>query len=807
MLRNYLNTAIRNTIQNFGYTLVNVTGLAVGLACVILIGLYVLDEVSYDGYHEKADRTYRLVVESLDEDGEVRYTPGAIALGHLIATQVPGVETVVRRSSQMKAIIYEDRVFPTRACIADSTFFDVFDFEFIAGNARTALRSPAGIVIARSVAERVYGTSDVLGRELVMDDRYYGGTWTISGVVDDAPTNSLIQIGVVTAQPQSERGKLFLQADMWWDGPAYIHMMLDEGVSAEIAAARIQHMIHDHTDPDWSQGVRIHLQELANVHLGTRSKFGVIRGNGDSDLQGRGSLDAVLMFGAAAILILCVACVNYVNLSTARSMTRVREIGLRKVVGAEKKQLIGQLLGESILQAVVASILAVLLIGLVIEAFNTLAQKQIALSEWGAVVWASLLVVSVTVGTLAGLYPAIVISSVSPAIIFRGTTLGQSKGFLRRGLVVFQFGACITLVIGSLVISEQMAFVSGRDLGFQKDQVVAVGFRMHKGFMERFGLAIGLPDAELFKERVVQHPGIDAAEQFGYFLERNEQWTIHVDGQSHRMRIVSGGPTFPQMVGLELADGRFIENAPLLESYDPHEGVPFMINETAQEMIGGGAVGKPFRMAGYTGQVVGVLKDFKDESLMNAVEPLVFLPNWKAAYVGVRLNGSDVQGAISHIKQSWRELVPNRPCDYRFLSDFVDANYRSEARTQTMMRWFTFLALFVAAMGLLGLAVASTGQRRKEIGIRKAVGASETSVFSLLSGEYLKLVVMANGVAWPIAWYLSDQWLGSFAYRIELGVLPFLAGAMMTLVVALGTVAYQAIRASRTDPVVALRQD
>lgn len=807
MLKNYLVVTVRNITRNAGYTLVNVAGLAIGLACVILIGLYVQDELSFDAYHAKADRTYRLVVESLDDDGAVRYTPGAIALGHLIATEVLGVETLVRRSSMPKAVIHETRVFPTRASIADSTFFDVFDFTFIHGDARSALRAPAGIVIARSVAERVYGTSDVMGRELMMDDRYYGGTWIISGVVEDAPSNSLIQVGVVTAQPQSERGKLFLHHEVWWNGPVFIHMVLSPGVSPDEIGQRIERMMAQHLDPERMAGLRIHLQPFADVHLHTRDRFGVVRGDSDPDLQGRGSMDAVLMFTAAAILILCVACVNYVNLSTARSLTRVREIGLRKVVGAERRQLIGQLLGESILQTVAGLILALVLIQLVIDDFNALAQKRFALGDWGVPGWFGLGIFAVAVGVVAGVYPAIVTSRVSPAVIFRGTVRRRGKGLLRRGLVVCQFGACITLVIGSLVISEQMAYVSHGDLGFERDLVVAVAFRQHPDYMGNYGLAIGLSDTERFRERVVRHPGIESADAFGYFLEKNEQWRVDVEGQPYRMRVISGGPTFPQVVGMGLTTGRYIDQAPLLSSYDPQGNVPFMINATAAEMIGGEVIGKPFRMRDFSGEIVGVLEDFKDESMMNAVEPLVFLPNWKGANIGVRLNGTDIPGAIAHIKASWRELVPNRPCDYRFLSETVDELYRSEERTQTLMSWFTGLALCVAAMGLLGLAVASTGQRRKEIGIRKAVGASETSVFTLLSGEYLKLVVMANLIAWPVAWYLSRQWLASFAYRIDLSVTPFLIGGLMTLVVAFGTIAWQALRASRTDPVIALRQE
>lgn len=817
MLKNYIKIAFRNLVRQKGFTILNVTGLAVGFASVILIGLYVADEISFDRFHAKSDRTYRIVQQIRLEEGSVIHAPPEGGLSEVVLRDIPEVETVVRRMMSRPEIRVgnAERGITTSVCLTDSTFFDVFDFRLVAGDRATALTQPAGMVVTERAAKALFGNESALGKTVEIEQRYFGGVWTITGVLEDLPGNATMQFDFLTADVQMDRAR-WQFGSAWWGGynsfrNVTTYVTLVPGASAEAVAEQLADRIVALGAPEFKDRNRFILQPLPDVHLHTAVNYAPLK-TSEGSAHEDGSARLVFLFTCVAALVLFLACVNYVNLSTARAQSRSREVGLRKVVGARRIELIAQFLGESLLQTAAASILALVLTMLTVGAFNELTGKSLSIAAMGPAGWAIFVAGTFLVGVAAGFYPAFVLSGFRPTSSLGGSSSSRKRFKLRHILVIGQFGICITLIVVTTVVIRQMLFIASQDLGFQHDAIVLLPLHEHPQPKAREGILAGLPLLESFKTMVTDHPEVLSAGACMYFLRPRENFEIPFEGQNYQVELMGADNDFCETMQLETVQGRIFRDSPLAQDssgrYMRDSEVEVIINESAERMLGGNMVGRilggwdwgPARML-----VVGIVRDFNDRSLREEVRPMVIVPGLKLSYVAVRLKGGNVTNAMEHLAKVWGEFVPEHPFEYRFASDLVAARYQSEIHMRTIAQYASLLAMFVSAMGILGLAAYTASQRTKEIGVRKVLGASGFSIFSPLTGEYLKLVAAANLIAWPCAWFFARQWLDGFVYRIDLGVAPFLAGTGLTLGIAALTICYQSLSAARTQPVDALR--
>jgi putative ABC transport system permease protein len=803
MWLNYLKVALRNARRHRGYAALNVAGLALGLACCLLIALHVQDELRYDRHHAHADRIYRVLNERASEegvagDGAARIAVTPPGLAPTLEREVPEVEHAVRLFDFGRTLVargergaYEDHVLG-----ADPAFFDVFTVPLVAGDARTALAEPNTLVLSASAARRHFGDADPVGQTLRLSDDTDA---RVTGVMADGPAQShlradlLLSFASVEAMaddPERMRNWVWQQF--------YTYVLLRTGADPAALQDKLRALIPRHADAQTQpQGFRyadFPLQPLRDVYL---RSAGVT-----FDLAPRGDATYVYAFGAVALFILLLACVNFTNLATARAAERAREVGLRKAIGARRGQLARQFLVESALTALVATALAVGLVALALPGFNAFAGKALGLPASPAF-WLGVGALGLGVGLLAGAYPALFLAGFQPAAVLRGAFGGiRGRPALRRGLVGFQFAVTTLLLIGTAVVYRQLDFLQHTDPGFDREQVVVLPLR-------------GGMDPETVKAELLRHPGVVAAAASwgvpggivagdGVRLPGSEaefstnMFTVDLDYvRTFGMRVVAGrafSPAFPT---------------------DAEEA--FMLNETAARELGWTpetAVGQPLEWnrwddAGVKrGRVVGVVEDFHFRSMHQAVEPLVlhvFAPAF--GNVSVRVRPENLPATLAHLEATWGRHAPAWPFEYTFLDADFAALYRAEARLGQLLALFAGLAVLVACLGLLGQSAYAVRQRAKEVGVRKVLGASAASIVALLSRDTLGLVLGAFAVAAPAAYLLTSRWLEGFAYRVDLGPGVFLAAGALALAVALLTVSTQALRAAAADPVKALRSE
>ncbi|HMB90320.1 MAG TPA: ABC transporter permease [Rhodothermales bacterium] len=798
MLKNYLKIALRNLRKRKGYAFINVVGLAIGMTCCLLILLYVVDELRYDRFHEHADDIYRLRVERFSSGGEAELTAAAsapmlpaalqdfpqIAAGARLAQRTYLVERGTER-------FYEERFF-----WADSSMFDVFTFPFVAGNPTTALARPYSVVLTASTAKKYFGDQDPIGQVLTIED------WdlTVTGVVQDVPVQSHFSfdflgsfstIEVLEDRPSNEWN--------WWSLGYYTYLRIGEGVDVAALQEQLREMPSRYIgDQEEVSGYRqfLYLQPLTDIHLHSDYR---------AEIEPNSDIAYVYVFSAIAVFILLIACINFMNLATARSAQRAREVGLRKVVGAGKHQLIGQFLGESILMSLFALLLSLVLIQLLLPLFSQLAFKTLTLNyikEWPYMLLA--VGFAVIVGVLAGSYPAFALSAFRPAQVLKGDVVpGGRAAMLRKGLVVFQFAISVFLIAGSLVVFQQLQFMRTQNLGFQKEQMVVLNVRNNQEVVSRYESVEramnGLPSVleATFSSSV---PG---RSNYTNVISRQEGMTD--DGQT--MGILGVDYDFIDTYSLELAAGRGFSREMGTDTS------AFVINEATMKAVGwqtpDEAIGQNLtRQFGDTRTVIGVVKDFNFASLQHTVEPLVLQlqPSW-FNYITLRISTENVPEAMASISNTWNTFSPGRPVEYFFLDDDYDRQYRTEERISQILGLFTVLAIFIACLGLFGLASFTAEQRTKEIGVRKVLGASVSGIVALLSRDFLKLILVAFVVATPIAYFIMHRWLQDFAYHIAISWTTFALAGGTALGIALLTVSYQSVKAALADPVKSLRYE
>ena len=805
MFRNYLRVALRNLRRNLGYTLLNVAGLAAGLACVVLIGLWIQDELSYDDFHADADRTYRIVREwNLPQlQAAIDHTPPALAPA--LNRDAPQVDAAVRTHSRDGIVRHgATRRMESQMLFADAGFFDVFSFPVVKGTA--ALDRPGTVLLTPKRAAQYFDdTTDPIGQTL----RFNGTELTVTGLVSPPPANSSITYSMVASLATLDPGT------SWGANDYHTYVRLRPDVAPErfetdvLAPLVAENILPAYRDRFYDGGTvpadaaQFHAQPITGIHLGHGAP---------ADLASSGSMTYVLLFGALAAFVLLLACINFTNLSTARSMQRASEVGVRKAMGAERRQLARQFLGESVLMVALATGLAVAASFALLPLFNTLAGKTIAASAVLRPINVVLLLGLVGVaGLLAGGYPALVLSRFSPTKTLRGhSASGDGQSVLRRVLVVLQFTVSIALLAGTAVVQHQVSYMQSKGLGFTSENVVVLDrLRSIDGPVQTRADARRVQDRiATLKQEMSALPGVETVAS-GYSLPGtffiNSMWSLDApDAESHNMDYSFVGYDYVETLGLSMAAGRDFSRARAADT------AAVVINESAARTLGFApdkAIGHSVMRGDMPLKIIGVVEDFHYASLHEAIGPMLLfheslrLPQ----YLAIRMAPNQpVPDVLASIRSTWSDLAAV-PMEYSFLADDLDAQYRAEVRVERLFRTFAGLAILIACLGLFGLAAHAAQQRTREIGIRKALGARVSDIVALLSKDFLMLVGLAIIIATPLAYFGMQQWLERFAYRIDPSVTSFALASAIALLVATAAVSYQAWSAARTHPVRALR--
>lgn len=805
MFFNYLIIAIRNLLRQKLYALINLFGLAIGLACCVIALSIIYHEYSYDRFHPQADRTYRILRERISNDQKQVHWRTSGALARTLEDEIPEIERATKNRIYEANVSHADQKQRLRQGHVDDNFFTVFHFPFIQGNA-SVLKQPYHIAITQHAAKRLFGNTDPIGKVVTIEERYYGGDYTISGILQDPPPNSTIQFDLI----HQTNGRTEEATFDWtqWQGrvqQAGIETFIQLRPDANLTNLenKISDIIERHMGTEVRQILTYRLQSLLRIHLYSLQ---------DYNLPTSGNINTLYLFAAIALLILAIVSINFINLSTARATGRAREVALRKVVGALRGQITKQFLGESTLLAFIALLLAIPIARIILTQLNTLLQTQYALNGQTILTLLPIFIVlTLTVGLLAGLYPARYLSAFHPAQAFRNT---QESARFRQILVIAQFAIAIMLIVGTTVINRQLTFIQTKDLGFEKDQLIVLPIFV----LDRESKTNNDPwlvgRYNTVKQTFLQHPNIHAASAFR-FLPGTDRWFTRIvkpEGQDNtewRMPVQETDEDLFNALGVNLLAGRTF--SPENERDRTHS---YILNKTAINALGWtveNAVGRRFGRArseeDANGTVIGIVDDFHYASLHTPIEPVAFAyRQWFYNYLVLRV--TNFAETRPFLEETWAQFMPpSQSFTFSFLNDDLNALYQSERDLQQLVTSFSLLAILLACMGLFGLAAFTTQRRTKEMGIRKVLGASTTQIILLLSANFLKLVLLANLIAWPIAYYFTQQWLQEFAYRTSHSLWPFLLSGILALIIALLTVSYQALKAAHTNPVDTLKHE
>lgn len=801
MWRNYLRIAVRTMRKHKAYAFINISGLAIGLACCFLIFLYVADEFSYDRYHAHADRIVRIAEDLRTESELLHQATSAPAMGPAFVRDFPEVLAMVRLDQANYLLEYKGQQFQEdHLFFADSTVFDIFSFDVLRGDPQTALVAPHSIVLTESAAQKYFDPGeDPIGRVLtdVEGDRQ---TFTVTGVMADVPQNSHFTFdGLISMTTRSSARSDF--DDIWFWNGFYTYLLLPEGYDKADLEAKVPAFIERHIG-ERSREIgmayeQLPLIPLTDIHLTSHRIW---------EIQPNGNRTYLYIFSAVAVFILLIACVNFMNLATARSAERAKEVGMRKVVGARRIQLAGQFLSESFMMTTLAAVLALGLCWLLMPTFNNLTEKSLHIGQLLQGVYALALVgLIASVGMVAGLYPAVVLSGFRPIRVLKGQFRTSAQGaWLRKGLVVFQFGISIVLIVGTAVVIQQLTFLQNQNLGFTQERMLVLNYNYDDRVNQQ---------AEAIKQQYLAHPAITHAGMSTSMPgSANTNMFTRVDvregvTQAANLDYYPVGFDFLDTYGIEVIAGRgFSRDFPVdtVQSLVINEALLAHFGwQTPEE-----ALDRAFHLGRDTYRVIGVIQDFNYKSLHRTVQPLALFirPEW-GQYLALRLETENLQQTMADIEQVWTELVPHRPFDAVFLDDYFNRQYRAEERFATLFRYFAGLAILIACLGLFGLASFTAQQRTKEIGVRKVLGASVWQVLVLLSRDFALLVTVAFMLAVPVAYIAMNQWLTSFAYRMDLDVWVFVVAGVLAFLIAGLTVSYQAIKAAVANPVQSLRYE
>jgi putative ABC transport system permease protein len=805
MYQNYLKIALRSLARQKGYSAINIVGLALGISVCALIALYVADELSYDRTYPNAERIYRV-------DADMRFQGRAFSLAvapppmaPVLKAEFPEIEDATRfRGGGVWNFSTDNSTFrEERVAFSDPAFFNVFSAEIVQGNGVESLTQPFSMVITEELAHKYFGNENPIGKRLKGgDDKFY----TVGAVMKRLPAASHLRFNVLISMSSEEQSK-----SSEWEGYSYnSYILLKTGAKPESVNAKFPGLIRKYIAPGIEREMQITYDKflsdgnyfncfafpLTKIHLQSGSKSGEISPNG--------SMQYVLIFAGVAAFVLLIACVNFMNLSTARAANRAKEVGIRKTLGSQRGQLVAQFMAESSLMVLCAVFLALCIVEAVLPAFNSLASKElsrVALLQPQFV--GMMAILFVVVSLLAGAYPAFVLSGFQPVKVLKGDKSSGSKNKnLRSTLVVVQFTASVALVIGTLVIFTQLQFIQSKNLGYNREQVLLVN--------DASTLADG--SAQRFRQEVARLSGVKSATVSNFLPtsgDRNSDtfFTGNTKTLTNGVQLWRVDAEYLPTLGMELSKGRNFDIA------FPSDSSSAIINEVAAAKFFGteNPLGKTLQTANdnrkgtYT--IVGIVKDFHFETLHEAIQPLVMFYGTKFGGTAIRFNAAETASVLSQVESTWKRLRPNAPFEYKFMDDSFREIYKSEQRIGAILGVFTALAIAIACLGLFGLAAFTAEQRTKEIGIRKVLGASVASIIALLSKDFLKLVGIAIVLATPLAYWGMGAWLQDFAYRVELSWWVFASAGAASVVIAFMTVAGQAWRAAQANPVKSLRSE
>ncbi|GAB3175498.1 ABC transporter permease [Telluribacter humicola] len=809
MIQNYLKIAWRNLRKHQFYSFLNIFGLSLGLASCLLITLYVIDELSYDRFFDKADRIYRIDADIKFGGPEMKLAVAPDPMAFTIEIDYPQVEAatrlrengsyLVRRTGQT-GNIKEDKV-----TFADSTFFDVFSVPMVAGDPKKALTEPNTLVLSERAARKYFGTESPLGKTLLLDNER---TYRVTGVMTNIPDNShLADLNMMLSMASRAESR----ENSWGAHNFATYLVLREGVEGAQFEKNFETIIEKYTGP-WMKGfmgsslddlkkagnyIRYSLIPITDIHLHSDRM---------AELSVNGNIQYVYIFSVVAIFLLLIACVNFMNLATARSSNRAREVGVRKALGSERSSLVAQFLTEALLLSFVSLGLALIIASLAMPLFNQLASKQLEVPAMSLPFWGILLLTGGAVGLLAGSYPAFFLSGFKTIKVLKGIgTVEGRGGQLRNTLVVFQFMISVMLIIGTIVIYRQLNYIQTKTLGFNKDQVLLIDN----------AYALGT-QTEAFKQEVGNLPQVEST-TISYYMptpsSRSDN-TFYPEGQQQdkgmNMQHWPVDHDYVKTLNLEIVAGRDF-------SRDfPSDSLGMLVNESAVKLLGftGNPIGKkvmtlygpnPEDQIAYT--IIGVVKNFHYESLRKNIGPVSMILGRSPGIIALKLKTDDVQASVASVEQLWKKMAPGQPFESRFMDEDFDKEYRAEQRVGQIFITFALLSILIGCLGLFGLAAFTAERRTKEIGVRKVLGASVGDIVTMLSRDFLKLVLIAIVIASPIAWYAMNRWLSDFAFKEDIQWWVFVAAGLLAAGIALLTVSFQSIKAALMNPVKSLKSE
>lgn len=811
MIKNYLRSAWRNIARHKFISFINISGLTIGITCCLLILLYIINELSYDKFNTNADRTYRVTRIFYSKDGSENLHLSSIAppFGPLLKVAFPDIEKVTRVLPNGTTVFrYKDKLFNEQnGFFADENFFNVFSVNITEGDKKTALNDPYTVIITPEIARKYFGNEDPINKTVILDNTKH--EFKVTGVFEPFPSNSHMHPNMLmsfnTLKDSIIYGEKQLETN-YGNNSFYTYLLLPKNYNSKMISGQLNNFLDKYVhmpgmppNVKTSQATKLTMQKLTDIHL---------KSHLDDEIEPEGSITRVYIFSIIAVFILLIACINYMNLSTARSALRAKEIGVRKVIGAQRKEIIRQFLGESVLVTWLALILAMVLTWLLLPYINSLAHLNLAFSSlfrWDILI--GILCLPFFIGLLSGIYPAIFMSSFKPVQVLKGVLKVGSGGIsFRKVLVVVQFSISIILIVATTVVFQQLSYIENKSLGFNKDHILVTTY---SGTLTK--------QFESFKQELLKNPAIKSVgrssripsgrlldDQGAQVIEGGKSVPTNIE-----LKYITTDFGFMGTYGMKLAAGRNFSKDYITDT------ASYVINETAVQQLGWktaqNAIGKDMTYGNTKGKVIGVVHDFHFESLHQAIIPMIFLlPPPSSSYynsISIKVNGNNVQSAINTMRDTWHQYVPTVPFDYTFLDDRFHKLYDAEQQESKLFTIFSCLAIFIACLGLFGLSAFTISQRVKEIGVRKVLGASVPQIVVELSKDFMTLVIIAALLALPLAGWLMHNWLKNFASRIDLSVWVFLGAGIMAFIIAFVTISMQTVKAANVNPVKSLRSE
>ena len=788
MIKNYFKTAWRNLLQNKTFSLINIFGLALGMTCSLVIMLWLQDEIRKDKFHQNSKRLYR-VMENQSYSGTISTfdaTPGILAEN--IVKDIPDIQMASQMLWEEEPLFTVDNTYDKeKGRYVEKDFLRMFSFKLLKGDPATALARPDGVVISKKLADKYFKGKDPIGKMIRIDNT---DNVMVTGVLDGIPKSSSLTFDFLMSFEQWRKKNDW--AKEWGNNGPRCYVMIAPNTSIDRVNAKIKNYIKTKNK---ESNVELFLQNYGESYLYS---------DWENGKQNGGRVEYVKIFSLVAIIILVIACINFMNLATARSLRRAREIGVRKVVGAGKRQLIGQFIGESLFVSFIAICFSLLIVFLLLPSFNTLTEKHLSIDLTDASFLVILLGLTLVTGIISGSYPALFMSSLKPIIVLKGLLkFRPGATYFRKALVVFQFALSIILILGMIVIYRQIDFIHNKNLGFAKEDLLYMPL---EGELQK--------TYPTFKEQLLKQPGIKyvtSAQSSPLEVGSSTSGVRWPGKDTTKLILFSSNPItydYIKTMGIQLVAGRDLSTEYGLDTMN------YLVNEAAAKKIGyKDPVGKELTMWGDKGMIVGLMKDYHHNSLHVPIEPLILRlhkKSWGGTYWGniiVRTEKGKTKQAIASMEKLYKQFNPGFPFKYYFTDDEIANRYKAEYTVSKLSRYFAFLAIFISCLGLFGLVTFTAEQRTKEIGIRKVLGASVTGIVGMLSKDFLKLVIIAAVIAFPVAWWAMHRWLNDFAYRVNIGWWVFVVAGIVALLIALLTISFQSIKAAIANPVKSLRTE